>query len=351
MAKVLVVGSAEQSGGGVSTVIRLMKQMQMWKKYHCTWLGTQIQAGVTTKLWYAFKAYVKALFIIWRYDIVHFHTVPNVSMKIQLPVFFLAKIAGKKIVMHLHVCNQLAMPEYVDYSLAHWCLKKADFIVLLAYKAKELLDTYWKDINTKRCVVYNPCQDIDAIPYEKHKKTILYAGRFTDNKCGWLLIKAFNLLKDKYPEWTLQLLGDGEEKYIYQQLIEEYGLKDRVEMPGFVYGEDLARYYRMAGIYGMTSHYEGVPMVVIDAWSYGVPVVSTPVGGLPEMLVEDKNGCVYDFDDYEGLAKKLDHLMGNFELRKQMSEYCKEFAVSHFSMDTINEKWEKLYNDIIKNRI
>ena len=95
MKRVLVIGSAEQSGGGVATVIKIMKQMPVWEKYHCYWLGTQIQAGKWTKLRYAMTAYLKTLFIIWQYDIVHFHTVPNVSMIIQLPVFLLALLGRK----------------------------------------------------------------------------------------------------------------------------------------------------------------------------------------------------------------------------------------------------------------
>ena len=52
-----MVGSAEQSGGGVASVLRLMKTMPFWEKYHCGWLGTQIQRGYGVKLWFALKAY------------------------------------------------------------------------------------------------------------------------------------------------------------------------------------------------------------------------------------------------------------------------------------------------------
>lgn len=346
MKSVMIVGSAEQSGGGVAAVLKLYKKMPVWEEYSCYWLGTQIQANKWTKLWYAVKAYFMAFFMMWRYDIVHFHTVPDVSMKVQLPVFLLALLWRKKIVVHLHVCKQLEMKEYINYKLAHWCMNKADRIVLLAYTAEQLLRKHWQDIKIPTTVIYNPCEKVDAIPYKAHDKTILYAGRFTDNKCGWLLIKAFNLIHQKYPDWKLQLLGDGEEKPIYLDLIKEYGLEDKVEMPGFQYGENLACYYRKAGIYGMTSHYEGMPMVVIDAWNYGVPVVSTPVGGLIELLEENKTGCVYDFDEFEGLAMKLDHLMGDSELRQNMSDYCKNIAIEKFSMEKINKDLTNLYSTL-----
>ena len=92
MNRVLMVGSAEQSGGGVASVLRLMKTMPFWEKYHCGWLGTQIQRGYGVKLWFALKAYFKALFTIWQYHIVHFHTVPDkICLIIQMPVLLLAK--------------------------------------------------------------------------------------------------------------------------------------------------------------------------------------------------------------------------------------------------------------------
>ena len=67
--------------------LELMKTMPFWVKYHCGWLGTQIQRGYGVKLWFALKAYFKALFTIWQYNIVHFHTVPDkICLIIQIPV-------------------------------------------------------------------------------------------------------------------------------------------------------------------------------------------------------------------------------------------------------------------------
>ena len=108
MSKVLMVGSDERSAGGVASVLRLMKTMPFWEKYRCGWLGTQIKSGYGVKLWYALKAYCKAFFTIWTYDIVHFHTVPDkICLIIQMPVLLLAMLGRKRIVMHIHMGNQL----------------------------------------------------------------------------------------------------------------------------------------------------------------------------------------------------------------------------------------------------
>lgn len=347
MKRVLVVGSAEQSGGGVTTVIKLIKQMPVWEKYHCYWLGTQIQAGKWTKLRYALTAYLKALIIIWRYDIVHFHTVPNVSMKMQLPVFLLALLGRKKIILHLHVGNQLTMEQYINFKLGHWCMRKADMLVLLADLFAGYLDEYWRDVKTPRRVIYNACEEVSAIPYEEHQNTILFCGRFTDNKRADILIKAFGKIYQNHPGWKLQFLAKGPEEDDCRLLINQLGIEDKVEMPGFVYGEELADYYRHAGIFCLCSHYEGFPMVVLEAWAYGVPVITTPVGALPDVVKEGQNGYLYDIDDVDTLAHKLDMLIANKELRSQMSYYCIEFA-KRFAPQTINNQIDELYQEILK---
>lgn len=344
--KVLIVGSAERSGGGVASVIKLMKKMSVWEKYHCYWLGTQIQRNYAWKLWYALKAYFIALFIIWRYDIVHFHTVPNISMKIQLPIFLLALLARKKIILHLHVGNQLEREAELKFKLFHWCMKKSDMIVLLAHCFKDLLEKNYAEIKTPSIVIYNPCENADTISYDKHEKTILFAGAFTNNKAADVLIDAFSMIQDKYPEWRLQILGSGPNESLYRKKIEEYELSPFVDMPGYIKGEKKKAYFQKAGIYVMCSYLEGFPMVVLEAWSYGVPVVTTPVGGLPDVLIEGSNSLVFDYGNAEELAQKLDTLMCNDILRGDMSKFSINYVLHHFSKNVVNNQLDMLYKSL-----
>ena len=164
MKRVLVVGSAEQSGGGVSSAIKLMKKMHAWDEYNCYWLGTQIQRNYLWKAWYAIKANILALFIIWKYDIVHFHTVPDkICLIIQMPIFVLALLGRKKIIMHVHMGNQLR--NHTDNGLFKWCLKRADLVVLLAKKWQKLFADSYTDIKTPTSVIYNACEIIPEVSF------------------------------------------------------------------------------------------------------------------------------------------------------------------------------------------
>jgi len=344
MKRVLVVGSAEKSAGGVASVIRLMKKMPVWEEYHCYWLGTQIQRNYAWKLWYAFKANFLALFIIWRYDIVHFHTVPDrICLIIQMPVFLLALLGRKRIIMHIHMGNQLK--NHTGNRLFLWCLKRADLVILLAKKWQTLFKELYTDIQTPTTVLYNACETVPEVPFEEKEKIIMMAAYFNDNKSPDLLLKAWQKIKDKYPDWRVCMLGNGEVER-FRQMADEMGLQDTVTFTGYVVGKERDDYFRKASIYCMCSYEEGFPMVVLEAWAYGICVVTTPVGGLPDVLEDGKNALTFDFGNWEGLSDRLLQLIEHEEERKAMATFSRQMVYEQFSLNTINQQYEELLKEI-----
>ena len=343
MIRVLVVGSAEQSGGGVASVIRLMKKMPVWEEYHCYWLGTQIQRNYAWKLWYALKAYLRALFIIWRFDIVHFHAVPDISMVIQLPVFLLAWAGRKRIIMHLHVGNQLK--DHTENGLFKWCLKRTDLVILLAKKWQALFHELYADIKTPTAVLYNACEEVPEVAFEEKEKMIMMAAYFNDNKAPGLLLKAWQKIHHSYPDWRVYMLGNGEVER-FRRMAAEMGLQDTVTFTDYVTGKEREDYFRKASIYAMCSYEEGFPMVVLEAWAYGICVVTTPVGGLPDVLEDGKNALVFDFGDWEGMADRLSRLMENEEKRRAMAVYSRQMVYERFSPSSVDRQYEAYLKEI-----
>ncbi len=350
MARVLVVGSAEQSGGGVSTVIKLMKRMKVWDKYHCTWLGTQIQRNYLWKLWYAVRSNFIALFTVWRYDIVHLHTVPDLNcMIIQLPVYLLALVLRKKIIMHVHVGNQLL--DHCDDIFFIWLLKNSDCILLLAHRWKKIFDESfvrrYKDICFPPVeVIYNPCLTVSRVAFAEKKKIIAMAAYFCDNKAPDLLIRAWQSIHEDYLEWHVVMMGNGEVDR-YRQLTKDMGVDESVLFAGYVVGKERERMLREASIYCMCSYKEGFPMVVLESWMYGINVVTTPVGGLPDVIEDEKNCLVFDFGDWQGLARQLRVLIEDEAKRQEMSEYSRTFVESVFSIEKIDGQYDRLYNTLL----
>lgn len=208
--RVLVVGAARESTGGVTTVLNLCEKMPMWKKWQCYWLGTQLHGSYGRKAWYAFKAIFRAIFIIWKYDIVHFHTTPDKGgLLIQLPILIMAKIGRKKTIMHIHVGNQLN--DNTENKFFIWWMQHCDVIVLLAKKWLNLLSQKYPQVKTPKVVVYNACEEKVFVPMDKKDKTIVFVGSLNENKAPDVLIKAWaqiekNIQNGNWSSWVVVLL-------------------------------------------------------------------------------------------------------------------------------------------------
>ncbi len=124
------------------------------------------------------------------------------------------------------------------------------------------------------------------------------------------------------------------------------GRADSVTFTCYITGEDREDYYRKASIYCMCSYEEGFPMVVLEAWVYGISVVTTPVGGLPDVLENGKNALVFDFGDWQGLAKQLSKLIEDAELRRAMADYSRTFVIESFATDKINDDLTTIYKNL-----
>ena len=342
--KVLVVGSAEESAGGVASVIRLMKKMPVWEEYQCYWLGTQIQRSYAWKIWYALKAYFVASFIIWRYDIVHFHTVPDkICLILQMPLFLLSLLGKKKIIMHVHMGNQLR--NHTNNHIFKWCLNKTNLIILLSKNWQKLFQEEYADIKSPVTVLYNACEDVLEPPFSEKEKIIIMAAFFNDNKAPDLLLKAWKKIKQQYPDWKIYMLGNGEVER-YEKMAEDMGVLDSVTFTGYLVGNEKAMFFRKASIYCMCSYEEGFPMVILEAWAHNICVVTTPVGGLPDVLEDGKNALVFDYGDWNGLANHLAFLIESDTKRRAMAEYSRHFVYHHFSFANINKELTHIYNSL-----
>ena len=342
--RVMMVGSAEQSAGGVASVIRLMKKMPFWEERRCYWLGTQIQRNYAWKLWYAVRAAVIAPFIMWKYDIVHFHTTPDRNgLLIQLPQMIFAKLYGKKTIVHIHMGNQLE--DHTENKFFLWWTRRANMIVLLANKWKYLFNCLFQDVNTPTEVVYNACEPVAEIDVTEKEKVIVLMAYMIEDKGIDVMLDAWQLIHLIYPEWKVYMMGSGNVEY-YKAKSSMMGLDSSVIFTGYVRGNERDTILRKASIFVMCSYAEGFPMSVLEAWAYGISVVTTPVGGLPDVIEDTKDCLVFDFGNAKMLAQRLQLIMNDERLRSNMLTYAKQKSENIFSLKSVNKYLDDLYNSL-----
>ncbi len=346
MTKVLVVAPGRKTRGGITAVIKAYEQSEVWKKYNCFWIETYIDKSPLLKILYFLKSFATFLVLLPFYNIVHIHFSWTVSAYRKLFFFIYAQLLGKKVIVHLHSGAEPVLQSKAQF-VYRYLFKKADVTVFLAEVIKHQIGQTFEIKNPG--VIFNPC----LVPLNhtkcilvKKEPIILFAGTITEKKGTNDLILAFGKIAKKYPEWKLVLAGNGEIEES-KQLTLKLDIPNQVVFTGWVTGVIKNELFNKAEIFCLPSYTEGFPMAVLDAWAFGIPVVTTPVGGLPDVLLHGENSMVFQPGDINELADKLEILIGNPALRNKLSGASLKMSGDLFSMKSISDQTDEMYVSLI----
>ena len=190
---------------------------------------------------------------------------------------------------------------------------------------------------------------INIEPIYNRKKKIIAAGRLSPQKNYELLIRAFNRICNCFPEYRVEIYGEGPEKDSLEKLIQELGLQSKIILMGTklnVIKEEAA-----ASLYVMSSDYEGFPNALAEAMASGLPVISTdfPSGVAHEIIEDGKNGYVVPLGDEEKLAEAMKKILSNSELQEIMSKN-NEGIREQLSEAQVYKVWKELFEKLISER-
>jgi len=180
---------------------------------------------------------------------------------------------------------------------------------------------------------------------KKDNFIILNAGNFKVAKDHFTLIEAFNKFQKMHDNARLWLLGDGVlgdftiRKEI-EKKIQEYNLNDKVILFGNV--SNVNDYLKSADIFVLSSIYEGFPLCLLEALSEGLPIVSTDVGGISDIVVDGENGFLVKPKDSDAIVEKCDLLYNNKELREEISKNALKSSYK-FDIKNCAKQYEELY--------
>ena len=339
--KVLVVSTSRKTRGGITAVLKLYEQSPVWNKYHCKWIGTHRDGGKLRKVWYVARAMLQYLIMLPFYDIVHIHFSLKGSARRKYPFFRLAKIYGKKTVIHLHCGSQI---DEIWSSVYQKMFEQCDCGVLLSENLKNKIEEHIGKTD-KLTVLYNPCPIITDTQHYRKQNQILFSGTLYEGKGYKDLIRAFAMISGKYPDWKIVLAGNGEIDQA-KTLALEVGISDQIVLLGWVKDEAKHKAFSEAKALCLPSYAEGFPMAVLDAWAYGLPVITTPVGGIPDIAHDGENMLLFEPGDIEKLSECLERVISDHELRSKLTEQSLLLAKTTFNLNTITNQLSNIYVDL-----
>lgn len=341
MPKVLVVATSRKTRGGITSVIKAHETGRQWKNFHCHWVQTHRDGAAWRKIFYWAVAWLDYVVRLPFYDIVHVHFSLRTTALRKRPFVKLAKLFRKKVIVHLHCGSQIDEIWNENYS---YLFDAADVSLFLSECLKEKATAHCAKEKDFR-VCYNPCPPIMGHSAMGKQNIILFSGTLCPAKGYADLLKAFARIAPKYAEWKIVFAGNGEIGQ-GQELAKSLQVESQVVFLGWVSGQHKDDIFRKASIFCLPSYAEGFPMAVLDAWAYGLPVITTPVGGIPDVAVDGENMLLFEPGDVERLSFQLERMITNPTLREHISMASHDFATSKFNIDTINRQLGDLYAEL-----
>jgi glycosyltransferase involved in cell wall biosynthesis len=221
--------------------------------------------------------------------------------------------------------------------------KALDALVALTQRD---LDAYHEAIGEGPAlhVIPNATPDLGGRRSDGSARTVIAAGRLTRQKGFARLIAAFAPVVAAHPDWRLEIYGRGPRRKRLQRRIDNLGLAGNVTLAGPV--EDIGAAMAAASIFALSSRFEGFPMVLLEAMSVGLPVVSFDCPTGPREIVEDRrNGLLVRRGDVGALAEALVEMIDDEELRRRCSEGAVRTA-ERYSLDAIGPRWDQLISEL-----
>ena len=140
------------------------------------------------------------------------------------------------------------------------------------------------------------------------------------------------------------IVGDGPEESKLKRLVDKLNISDKVVFNGQVEYRDLAKYYSQADIFVRASLSEGQGIAFLEAMASGVPVIGTPVGGIPDFLEDGRTGLFCEVSNPESIAQKINEILKDDNLRKNIIHNGLELVREKYSWDKISLKMEEVFN-------
>lgn len=214
--------------------------------------------------------------------------------------------------------------------------KHSNAMVVLTNQDKENYENNIKS-NVPIIVIPNLAESHD-VAYDINSKTIISAGALLPIKGYDRAIEVAKKIFDVHNDWQWIICGEGPERKKLEEKIKEYGLNDKVLLPGLI--DDMEKVYRSAAISIMTSTMEGLPMTLLEAKSYGIPSVSFDImTGPRDIITHGENGYLIPKYDIDKMAETVIKLIENVSLRKQMSDNTQN-DMDRFQPQYIISQWK-----------
>ncbi len=291
------------------------------------------------------KEGIKAIKILYLRRILMIKAIKNLDCDIAISTRYihsklLGKYGDKQMIKIAQEHNNNGNKRYVTKIVKS--LKKIDYFVPVSKQLTQIYKEKLKGSTVKCIYIPNCLQYYPNIASNLKQPRVLSAGRFSPEKGFLDLIDVFEIVSKKNPDWCLTIAGDGQEREKIEKKIKEKKLQNKIQLLGFQKEKELNELMLQSSIYVMTSFHESFGLVLIEAESYGLPILAFDSAEGPKEIIQNgENGFLIENRNKEEMADKINELMINEELRQTIGEKAREES-QQYKVEQVEKMWYEL---------
>ena len=347
--------------GGIAAVINGYYGSRIETDYDIRYVESYCDASKLKMILKALRAYFEFSKVLrdFKPELVHIHSSFGGSFYRMQPFIHMAGKRGIPILDHCHGADFETF--YVRASDKKNARIKTVFsrfsmVIVLSEEWKERLSAFLpKD---KLRVINNYCKPrpqsevagfLDA---RFAARQILFLGELGHRKGGYDFTGIVSRVTERFPDAVFVFAGSGskEDETAIKGSLEQAGLMKNCRFPGWVRGGEKDKLLKESSLFLLPSYQEGLPMAILDAMAYGLPVVSTNVGGIPQLIVSGESGFIAEPGDCDKLSDGICRILDNETDYKALSAESHRIAAEEFGFDAHLAKLEKVYEEILTQR-
>ncbi|MEB3887038.1 glycosyltransferase family 4 protein [Lyngbya sp. CCY1209] len=326
-----MLGPNPDEKGGMGKVSKLIRENvaeSIEIQYISTWNGKD--ANRLTNFAQALMAFLWQL-IGGKVDLVHIHISERGSVLRKSIIILISLAYQKPIILHTHGAEFTQFHEELPKPIkraVNWMFQQCNYVIALSES--------WKQFYIKNCHLapdrvirmYNPVTIPSRIPNRSssHPLKFVFLGKITPRKGIDDLLNAFASLPiDQQNQVQIVLAGTGEEEAA-KQLAKQLGIENHVKFPGWIDEKQRDDLLSQAQAFLLPSYQEGLPMALLEAMSWELPCITTPVGGIPEVITDQETGLLVEPGNVQKLACAMQTLIENESLRLRIGKASREKA-------------------------
>ena len=351
MKNILYISPSIHVKGGISTVIKGYLDGDLSRQYNMYFVASHVDGPKCIKFIKAIAGLMETIFYLTlkKIDIVHIHGGDTLSFRRKSYYIRIVHLFPCKIIYHHHGAAFMHEYEFFSKKWKKWVRKIFEELDLLI-----VLSNSWGD-NIQQLA---PKANITVIPnsiklprlQEKQINSPLqltFFGLIGDRKGVFDLLKVFKKLIDNGYQVRLNIGGNGEISRLFKEL-RKFGIVDFVKYCGWIEDKEKDLLLRKTDIFVLPSYAEGMPMSILEAMSYAIPVVTTNVGGIPELVIDGETGYLSNPGDLDALYEKISFLIQNKDVRRDFGNKGRLLIKNKYNIDINSEKLSRIYNSFFR---